>query len=58
MEQKPMQPEMMVCSFTSKDVNLYNQNPPMTKFLTVVRAAADIANNAIEKAKNESINSV
>lgn len=53
-----MQPMMMVCSFTSKDVNLYNQNPPMTKFLTVVRAAADIANNAIEKAKNESRNPV
>lgn len=54
MNQKPMQPQMMVCSFTAKDVNVYNQNPPMSKFLTVIRHAADVANNAIEKAKNES----
>jgi hypothetical protein len=50
--QRLMQPGMMVCSLTAHDVNPYQEKPTMDQFLKLVRSAADVANNAIEKAKN------
>lgn len=49
--QRTMLPGMMVCNLTAADVNPYQQRPTMDQFMDLVRSAADVANNAIEKAK-------
>lgn len=50
-KERLMQPGMMVCNLKAADVNPYQQRPTMDQFLDLVRSAADVANNAIEKAR-------
>lgn len=51
-KQTKMIPYAPVLHITQHDVNPYRERPSMAQILPLIRSCAEIANNAIEKARN------